>query len=64
MDAGLAADRLRHVPLGVDIVEVGEADVDRVRRRYRLPTEFILFVGTLEPRKNLRAAGRGGGAGR
>ena len=54
VDAGLAADRLRHVPLGVDIVEVGEADVDRVRRRYRLPAEFILFVGTLEPRKNLR----------
>ena len=54
MDAGLVADRLRHVPLGVDIVEVGEADVDRVRRRYRLPAEFILFVGTLEPRKNLR----------
>ena len=53
VDAGLAADRLRHVPLGVDIVEVGEADVERVRRRYRLPAEFILFVGTLEPRKNL-----------
>ena len=30
-----------------------EADIERVRRRYRLPAEFILFVGTLEPRKNL-----------
>ena len=37
VDAGLAADRLRHVPLGVDIVDVGEADIERVRRRYRLP---------------------------
>jgi len=53
VDAGLAADRLRHVPLGVDMVDVGEAEIERVRRRYRLPAEFILFVGTLEPRKNL-----------
>ena len=51
--AGLAADRLRHVPLGVDIAAVDDADVERIRRRYRLPAEFILFVGTLEPRKNL-----------
>ncbi len=52
--AGLDAGRLRHVPLGVDLVEVTDVDVERVRRRYRLPDEFILFVGTLEPRKNLR----------
>jgi glycosyltransferase involved in cell wall biosynthesis len=51
--AGIAADRLRHVPLGVDIVDVAPIDVDRVRRQYRLPAEFVLFVGTLEPRKNL-----------
>ncbi len=51
--AGIPADRLRHVPLGVDIEEVTTADVDRVRDRYRLPADFILFVGTLEPRKNL-----------
>lgn len=52
-DAGLDADRLRHVPLGVDIVEVTADDVERVRRRYLLPDEFVLFLGTLEPRKNL-----------
>ncbi|MGD2147739.1 MAG: glycosyltransferase family 1 protein [Anaerolineae bacterium] len=27
--------------------------VDAVRRRYRLPERYILFVGTIEPRKNL-----------
>jgi glycosyltransferase involved in cell wall biosynthesis len=53
VDAGIRADRIRHVPLGVDVVEVSPADVDRVRTKYRLPQEFILFVGTLEPRKNL-----------
>jgi glycosyltransferase involved in cell wall biosynthesis len=51
--AGIGADRLRLVPLGVDVVAVSDAEVERVRRRYLLPDEFVLFVGTLEPRKNL-----------
>jgi glycosyltransferase involved in cell wall biosynthesis len=51
--AGVDPARLRVVPLGVDVVEVPEADVERVRRRYLLPDDFVLFVGTVEPRKNL-----------
>jgi glycosyltransferase involved in cell wall biosynthesis len=31
------------------------AAVDEVRRRYRLPRPFVLFIGTVEPRKNLDA---------
>jgi glycosyltransferase involved in cell wall biosynthesis len=27
--------------------------LDEVRRRYRLPQRFVLYVGTIEPRKNL-----------
>lgn len=52
--AGLAPDRLRLVPLGVDAAPATAADVERVRRRYLLPDTFVLFLGTLEPRKNLR----------
>jgi len=52
--AGLDPATLRHVPLGVDPVDVTAADVERIRVRYRLPSEFVLFVGTIEPRKNLR----------
>jgi glycosyltransferase involved in cell wall biosynthesis len=51
--AGVDPARLRLVPLGVDVVDVPEADVERVRRRYLLPDDFVLFVGTVEPRKNL-----------
>jgi glycosyltransferase involved in cell wall biosynthesis len=51
--AGISASRLRLVPLGVDVVAVSDTDVERVRRRYLLPEEFVLFVGTIEPRKNL-----------
>ncbi|MFP4323526.1 MAG: glycosyltransferase family 4 protein, partial [Anaerolineales bacterium] len=29
------------------------AEIDAVRARYNLPAEYLLFVGTLEPRKNI-----------
>lgn len=54
VDAGLDPDKLRHVPLGVDATPADPAEVARVRARYQLPDEHLLFVGTLEPRKNLR----------
>jgi glycosyltransferase involved in cell wall biosynthesis len=53
VEAGIDADRLRHVPLGVDVVPADRAAVGRVRANHRLPDDFVLFVGTLEPRKNL-----------
>ena len=53
VDYGLDVDRLRHVPLGVERRDVRAGDVRRVLRTHQLPEEFVLFVGTLEPRKNL-----------
>ena len=50
---GIGADRLRLVPLGVDVQQADSDDVTRVRSLYRLPERYLLFVGTLEPRKNL-----------
>lgn len=32
-----------------------EAERERVRERYRLPERFVLYVGSLDPRKNLAA---------
>ncbi len=51
--AGLDRDRLRLVPLGVDPTPAPTGAAAAVRARYRLPDRFVLFVGTLEPRKNL-----------
>ncbi len=51
---GVEPGRIRVVALGVDAVPATHDDVARVRRRYALPERFALFVGTLEPRKNLR----------
>ncbi|NND74640.1 MAG: glycosyltransferase family 4 protein [Ilumatobacter sp.] len=53
LEAGIAADRLRVVPLGVDVEPASPSSIERVVRRYELPDEFVLFVGTLQPRKNL-----------
>ena len=53
VSAGFRSNMLRHVPLGVTVHDVSDADKKRVRATYSLPDEFILFVGTLEPRKNL-----------
>lgn len=50
---GFDPGRLRIVPWGVTAIDVAEAEIAAVRRDLELPTEFVLFVGTLEPRKNL-----------
>jgi glycosyltransferase involved in cell wall biosynthesis len=52
--AGIGADRLRLVPLGVENDRVSPREIARVRALHRLPEEYLLFVGTIEPRKNLR----------
>jgi glycosyltransferase involved in cell wall biosynthesis len=52
---GLGFDerRLRHVPWGVEALAVSAADIARVRSAYALPERFVLYVGTVEPRKNI-----------
>ena len=51
--AGFDQDRLRVVPWGATAAPVTAADRARVRERYRLDGPFVLWVGTIEPRKNL-----------
>jgi glycosyltransferase involved in cell wall biosynthesis len=53
--AGVSADRIDVIPLGVSdhFQPAGEEARAAVRARYNLPERFFLFVGTLEPRKNL-----------
>jgi glycosyltransferase involved in cell wall biosynthesis len=73
---GLRGDRVHVIPEGVEeylrpMTEPGA--LAAVRARYHLPERFILFVGTIEPRKNLatlleayaalRAGGRHAGVG-
>jgi glycosyltransferase involved in cell wall biosynthesis len=53
---GFSPEKLITIPLGVDreIFRVYDPrDLVPTREKYRLPENFILFVGSLEPRKNL-----------
>ena len=50
---GFDPGRLRLVPWGVDAEQVSPADVERVRATYRLGRPYVLWTGTVEPRKNL-----------
>jgi glycosyltransferase involved in cell wall biosynthesis len=50
---GIGRDRLRLVPLGVRIEPASSTDVTTARHRYGLDRPYVLFAGTLEPRKNL-----------
>ena len=54
VDLGFGDDRLRVVPLGVDAAPATADERHGARARHDLPERFALFVGTLEPRKNLR----------
>lgn len=53
--AGFPADRLRTVPYGVEPVVIDDTAARAVAERRGLRGPFVLFVGTLEPRKNLSA---------
>ncbi|MFQ5556458.1 MAG: glycosyltransferase family 4 protein, partial [Acidimicrobiales bacterium] len=51
---GVEPDRLRVVPWGVEAGDVTPSGAETVRARLGLPSTFVLWVGTAEPRKNLR----------
>lgn len=53
---GIPPNRISVTPLGVHprwFQEVSPEEKARVRARYDLPARFILFIGTLQPRKNV-----------
>ncbi|MDQ3953414.1 MAG: glycosyltransferase family 4 protein [Actinomycetota bacterium] len=51
--AGFEERRVRVVPLGVDAAPSTSDRVAAVRRRYGLDRPYVLWAGTIEPRKNL-----------
>ena len=55
---GLDARRIRVIPCGVDerFFAAGEAEAARVRAHYKLDRPYVLWVGAIEPRKNLDGA--------
>ncbi len=52
-ESGFEEARLRLVPMGVHVVEAAGGDVTLVREKFGLTRPYILWTGTMEPRKNL-----------
>lgn len=50
---GFEEKRLRVLPLGVDVEPASQDEVARVKRNYGLERPYVLWTGTIEPRKNL-----------
>lgn len=53
IDAGIDESRVHVVPWGVDGSRVTTDRISAIRERYGLPDVYVVFVGTLEPRKNV-----------
>ncbi len=53
---GLPPERVTHVPLGIrpNMAPLPAAAVSATLRRLQLPPNYLLHVGTIEPRKNLQ----------
>ena len=53
----LNAEKLEVIPMGIprDYGTIDTSLSDSIRRKYALDFPFILFVGTIEPRKNIEA---------
>lgn len=52
--AGFDESRLRVIPLGVDVAAASDDQVRRAQIRYGLSRPYVMWTGTVEPRKNLR----------
>ena len=51
---GFPEEKLRVIPLGIDIEEVPAGAVEPVLARHGITRPYVLWTGTLEPRKNLK----------
>lgn len=50
---GIDQSRIQVIPWGVHMPGIADVDIAAVRSKYELPDRFVLYVGTMEPRKNL-----------
>lgn len=50
---GVAPNQVRVIYCGVDPAFTPDTDTTELRKKYSLPEKFILYLGTIEPRKNI-----------
>jgi glycosyltransferase involved in cell wall biosynthesis len=50
-------EKIRVISPGIDLshwAQIQSQEAERIKKKYGLPSEFLLFVGAFEPRKNLQ----------
>jgi glycosyltransferase involved in cell wall biosynthesis len=52
-EVGFAAGRLRVIPHGIDVAPASRDHIALVKETYSLERPFVLWAGTVEPRKNV-----------
>lgn len=55
VDQGIEAERVRVIPHGVSVPAVTPTDIAAFRRAHGLTRPYVMWAGTLEPRKNVPA---------
>jgi glycosyltransferase involved in cell wall biosynthesis len=59
---GLDESKLRFIPLGITAAPVTRTEIEKAKKRFEVHDPYVLWAGTVEPRKNLarliRAFGR------
>ncbi|MBW3594204.1 MAG: glycosyltransferase family 4 protein [Actinobacteria bacterium] len=51
---GFDRDRIRVIPFGIDPLRPDDASLDAALERHGITRPYVLWTGTIEPRKNLR----------
>jgi alpha-1,3-rhamnosyl/mannosyltransferase len=53
---GIPEEKISVIPLGVDEIyykKIPKKNIEAIKKKYNIPTNYFLFVGTFQPRKNL-----------
>lgn len=53
LEVGFHSENVRVIPLGVEASRASAQEIAAVRHRYGLTRDYLLWTGTIEPRKNL-----------
>lgn len=54
---GVKGEKIKVIYSGIDPLfrqEFSQSDIQRVKQKYNLPERYILYLGTIEPRKNIQ----------
>lgn len=50
---GIPEQRIEVIYSGINQPEIDESRIPRIKEKYNLPENYILYLGTIEPRKNI-----------